>query len=66
MASQEPLQSRFSACLDSVGYKKEVGALPASLQQNRKLVEFVEWAVGQIHPDNALTPEETKRQVGLL
>lgn len=55
------LQARLASSMEAVGYKKDVGTLPSSLEQNKQLFQFAEWAVSQIHPDNYLTPDECRR-----
>ena len=61
MASVKSLQTSLAASLESVGYSgRGVGALPVSLEQNKRLRQFVEAAVEYIQPGNYLTTEESK------
>ena len=55
------LQERLTASLAAVGYKKDAGILPASLESNPKLLNFLEWTVSQIECVNHVTTEQAKR-----
>ena len=61
MASVRALQERLTSSLTAVGYEGEVGTLPISVENNQKLVNFLEWTVGQVKPENHLTPEQARR-----
>ena len=60
MAKVRSLQTSLAASLDAVGYSKTVGTLPVSLEQNKKLRQFVEAAVSHIQPGNHLSPEQSR------
>lgn len=63
MAGVKALQTNLAASLDAIGYKKRVATLPASLEQSRKLSQFVELTIDHIKPDNYLSTEQSKRWV---
>lgn len=61
MAALQAVQSHLAASLDAVGYSKGVGTLPASLERDEKLRQFVELVAEQTKPANYLNPEQSKR-----